>query len=185
MKLVLSYHTQILVKKVIEKEIEKLGIEFAFCNSGQVEFLDEVDDEVLGSLKLNLQEYGIYVQSNHQQQLIQRIKDAIDELVYNDDNYKYNPSNYISDKLNLNYTYLSNLFSEYTLTTLQTHIISTRIERAKNMMLSGEYKLSEIAYKLNYSSVSHLSNQFKKTTGLTASHFLKIISKRNITISDN
>ncbi|WP_373523472.1 helix-turn-helix domain-containing protein [Aquiflexum sp.] len=173
-----------MVKKVIEKEMEKLGIKFSYANTGQIELLGEIRDEVYYQLKLNLLEYGVYFQSNQQQQMIQKIKDAIDEFLFFEENYNYNLSTFISNKLNINYNYASNLFSEMTFTTIQSYIILKRIENAKTMILSGEYSLTEIAYKLKYSSIAHLSGQFKKVTGLTASQFEKIISKRNFQVSE-
>ncbi|WP_373494589.1 helix-turn-helix domain-containing protein [Aquiflexum sp.] len=185
MKLILNYNPHALAKKVIEKEIEKFGLEFSYTNCGQIEFLNKINKEVYENLKLNLLEYGIYVQENQQEQLIQRIKDVIDDFIFSEENYNYTTSHYISDKLNLSYNYISNIFSEMTMTTLQFYIILKKIDRAKTMLLSGEYKLNEISYKLNYSSVSHLSAQFKKITGLTASQFEKIVSKRNISLTNN
>ncbi|WP_373494587.1 helix-turn-helix domain-containing protein [Aquiflexum sp.] len=185
MKQVLGYQTHTLVRKVIEKEIEKLGIEYSYSGTGHIELMNDINSEDYNKLKLNLLEYGIYIQSNHQQQMVQRIKDAIDEFLSFEENYNYNLSTYISEKLELNYTYASNLFSENTLITIQSHIILKKIERAKIMMLSGKYSLTEIAYKLNYSSPAHFSGQFKKVTGLTASQFEKIISKRNFSDSEN
>jgi AraC-like DNA-binding protein len=185
MKLVLGYHTHTLVKKVIEKEIEKFGIEYTFNSSGQIEFPQEINSEIYDELRLNLSEYGIYVHENPKEQLIQRVKEVVDELIYQEDNYNYKTSKYISDKMDLSYGYISNLFSEVTLTTLEFYIILKRIERAKTMILSGEYNLTEVAYKLNYSSVAHLSGQFKKITGLTSSSFVKIMERRNFAISEN
>jgi AraC-like DNA-binding protein len=185
MKLVLGYHTHTLVKKVIESEIEKFGIQFTYTNSGQIEFLNEISNDDYECLKLNLMEYGIFIQENQKEQLIQRVKEVVDELVFNEENYNLKTSQYISDKMNLSYGYISNLFSEMTYTTLEFYIILKRIERAKTMILSGEYNLTEVAYKLNYSSVAHLSGQFKKITGLTSSAFVKIMERRNFTVSDN
>jgi AraC-like DNA-binding protein len=185
MKLVLGYHTHTLVKKVIEKEIEKFGIDYSFNSYGQIEFPKELDNDVYEELKSNLSEYGIHVQENPKEQLIQRVKDVVDELIFNEENYNYKTSQYISDKMELSYGYISNLFSEVTLTTLEFYIILKRIERAKTMILSGEYNLTEVAYKLNYSSVAHLSGQFKKITGLTSSSFVKIMERRNFAVSEN
>lgn len=185
MKLVLGYHAHTVVKKVIETEIEKFGIAYSYTDSGQIEISDELCPIQFDKLKKNLLDYGIYVQENQKEQLVQRIKEVVDEFIFSEENYNYKTSQYISDKLNLSYGYISNLFSEVTLNTLEYYIIFKRIERAKTMILSGEYNLTEIAYQLKYSSVAHLSGQFKKITGLTASNFFKIISKRNYSLTEN
>ncbi|WP_194778380.1 helix-turn-helix domain-containing protein [Pararhodonellum marinum] len=179
MKLVLGYHTHSVVKKVIENEITKLGLYFTFTNSGQIEILNQLSNKQYEQLKSNFLEYGIFIQENQKEQLVQRIKDVVDEYILSEDSYKFKTSQYISERLNLSYGYISNLFSEETLTTLGNYIMLKKIEHAKTMILSGEYNLTEIAFRLNYSSVGHLSSQFKKITGLTSSAFIRIISRRN------
>lgn len=107
-----------------------------------------------------------------------KIKDAIVELVFSENNISVKASIYISEKLNHSYGYLSNLFSEITYTSIENFIIIQKIEYAKELMISNKYSLTEISLRLNYSSVAHLSSQFKNITGLTPSLFLKMISKR-------
>jgi AraC-like DNA-binding protein len=110
--------------------------------------------------------------------MVEKIKTIIIELVhYNEDQIKTNLSDYLSEKLNHNYTYLSNLFSEIKGTTIEKYYLSNKIERVKELLVYDELNLTEIAWKLHYSSVAHLSNQFKKMTGLTPSHFKNLKNK--------
>ena len=110
--------------------------------------------------------------------MVQKIKDAIIELVYMDDNNNFKSSVFLAEKLNHSYGYLSNVFSEVTYSSIENFIILQKIERAKQLMLVNEMSLTEIAFLLNYSSVAHLSTQFKNTTGITPSAFQRIIKKR-------
>ena len=119
--------------------------------------------------------------------LIEKIKNVIVELIHysdNDEELKMNFSDYLSERLQYNYTYLANLFSEVQGTTIEHYIIYHKIERVKELLVYDELTLTQIAYKLNYSSVAHLSNQFKKVTGLTASHFKKLRDKRRKALED-
>ena len=179
MKLALDFNSHSVVKKLIEIELGKLQVSYKFHNSSQLEVLETLPPEAYHQLKSNLEQYGIRLKETHNEEFIQKIKDIINEIIYNHDYYSYTASNIISEKLKLSYGYISNLFSEHTLSTLENYIILQRIERAKILILSNEYTLTEIAYKLNYSSVGHLSSQFKKITGLTSTSFLKIVKKRN------
>ena len=179
MKLALDFHSHTVVKKIIEIELGRLEVPFTFNNSSQLEILSELPTEAYNRLKENLKEYGIQLKETHNEEFIQRIKDIINEIIYNHEYYSYTTSTVISEKLKLSYGYISNLFSEHTLSTLESYIILQRIERAKILILSNEYTLTEIAYKLNYSSVGHLSNQFKKITGRTSTSFVKIVKRRN------
>lgn len=179
MKLILGYQIHILARKVVEKELGKIGVTYTYHNSSQLELLEEIPYPLLQKLKKNLEEYGIHIKQTQRDQFIQKIKDTVTEIIYGDDYYSFKTSNILSEKLNLSYGYIANTFSEYTLNTLENYIILQKIERAKTMILSDEYTLTEIAYKLNYSSVGHLSSQFKKITGLTSTSFMRIIKQRN------
>jgi AraC-like DNA-binding protein len=103
---------------------------------------------------------------------------------HSDEMIKINFSNFLSEKLNHNYTYLANLFSEVQGTTIEHFIISHKIERIKELIIYGELNITEIAWKMGYSSVAHLSNQFKKSTGLSPSHFKQLKNKRRIPIEE-
>lgn len=185
MNLVLGYQVHILAQKVVQKELDKLGINYIYHNSSQIELIGDVPCAIFKKLKKNLAEFGIQIKDTPREQFIQKIKDTVSEIIYSDDYYLFKTSNLISDKLNLSYGYIANTFSEHTLNTLENYIILQKIERAKAMILSNEYTLTEIAYKLNYSSVGHLSSQFKKITGLTSTSFMKIIKQRNKLFSND
>ncbi len=159
-------------------ELNNLGLDYSFIGGGEVELSKELKSEQFEQLKVNLQEFGIFIVDNPKDLLIQKIKDTIMVMIYEDELPNAKTSAYIADKLNLSYGYITNLFSEVTLTTIENYIILQKIERAKDLIIRREFTLTEIAYKLNYSSVAHLSNQFKKTTGLTPSAFQRIINKR-------
>jgi AraC-like DNA-binding protein len=179
MTLKFRYDIHIVCKTIIQKELEKLGVSYSFLGGGEVELQKDLSPDQFNQLKYQLKEYGIFIIDNQKELLIQKIKDTIYEMVYVEENLpNAKTSTYISEKLGLSYGFIANLFSEVTLTTIESFIILQKIERAKDLIISGEYTLTEIAHKLNYSSVAHLSNQFKKTTGLTSSAFQRILKRR-------
>src|SRR5690606_11747317 len=136
-------------------------------------------------LKNNLALSGLELLDDKKNILIDKIKNIIIEMVhYTDEIPKVNYSEYISEKLDYDYTYLSNLFSEVKGITIQHYIIKHKIERVKELILYDELNLTEIAYRLHYSSVAHLSNQFKKTTGYTPSYYKKLAQKRKVNLED-
>ena len=115
--------------------------------------------------------------------LVEQIKGVIIDLIYySDDTLKVNYSDYISEKLNYDYTYLSNMFSKIKGTTIQQFIIKNKVERVKELLMYGEMNLTEISYKLNYSSVSHLSNQFKKITGFSPSYYMQTNNYKRVSL---
>jgi AraC-like DNA-binding protein len=164
---------------MVKKELEKLGLHYANIELGTVETEEEINDEVLLKLKSNLAISGLDLMDDKRSILIDRIKNVIIEMIhYSEEVPRVNYSDYIAEKLDYDYTYLSNLFSEVKGITIQHFIIKHKIERAKELILYDELNLTEIAYKLNYSSVAHLSNQFKKVTGNTPTYYKKIGQKR-------
>ncbi len=166
-------------KMILKDQLEKIGIEYQIISLNEVEFTQNLTDQQREQLKDAFEHYGIEIIDNQKTALVQKIKDTIVEMVWKDDNMpNVTTSTYLADKLHHSYGYLSNLFSEVTYTTIENFIIIQKIERAKQMLLSEKYTLTEISYELNYSSVAHLSNQFKKTTGLTPSSFQRIIKRR-------
>ncbi len=159
-------------KIVVKEELEQLGLTASKVELGEVELREKISDEVLDKLRKNLQRCGLELLDNRNSILIEKIKAVIIEMVhYSDENPKMNYSDYISEKLQYDYTYLSNIFSKMKGMTIQQFIIMNKIERAKELLMYDEMNLTEISYKLNYSSVAHLSNQFKKVTGLSPSVF--------------
>jgi AraC-like DNA-binding protein len=164
----------------VKDELQKLGLDCVSVELGMVEIEDNITAEQLEKFSSNLNKGGLELLDNKKQILVEKIKNVIIEMVhYADENPKENDSDYISEKMGYDYTYLSNTFSEVKGTTIQQYIIWHKIERAKELLLYDELTLTEIAWKLHYSSVAHLSNQFKKVTGLTPSYFKELKNKRD------
>ncbi len=170
---------------VVKAELEKLGLRYVDVKIGEVNTIEDIPGEKLEKLDIALKKAGLQLMDDKKSILVERIKGAIIELVhYREDPIKTNLSDYLSEKLHYDYTYLANLFSEVKGITIEKFYLTHRIERVKELIVYDELNLSEIAYKLNYSSVSHLSNQFKKITGLSPSHFKKLKNKRRLTLED-
>lgn len=160
---------------VVKSELEKLGISPASIILGEVTLSGGLNPEQKDALSKKLEDLGFALIDDRRARLIEQIKNAIIELVhYNNNDLKVNLSDYISEKLHHDYNYISNLFSEIEGTTIEKYFIAQKIERVKELLVYDELTLNEIAFKLNYSSVAHLSSQFKKVTGLTPSHFKQI-----------
>lgn len=166
-------------KMMVKEELKKLGIRHAEIELGTVEIADELSVENRNLLKVGLARSGLELLDDKKSILIERIKNVIIEMIhYTDDVPQVNYSEYISEKLSYDYTYLSNAFSEVKGITIQQFIILHKIERVKELLLYDELNLTAIAEKMHYSSVAHLSNQFKKITGLTPSFYKKLKEKR-------
>jgi len=172
-------------KMMVKAEMKKLGLEPLVINLGEVEIAGSLTDGKRQQLKAGLLKSGLELMDDKKAMLIEKIKNVIVEMVhYNEEFPKINFSNYLAEKLNHDYTYLANLFSEVEGTTIEHHIIAHKIEKVKELLVYDELTLTEISYKMNYSSVSHLSNQFRKVTGLTPSHFKKLKKKRRQALED-
>jgi AraC-like DNA-binding protein len=172
-------------KMAVKEELKKLGLHFIVVELGEVEIMEKITAEQRDQLKLALHDSGLELMDDKRSVLIERIKNVIVEMVHHSDEViKVNFSHYLSEKLNHDYTYLANLFSEVQGTTIEQFIISHKIERIKELIIYGELNITEIAWKMNYSSVAHLSNQFKKMTGLTPSHFKKLKDKKRNPIEE-
>jgi AraC-like DNA-binding protein len=164
---------------VVKEELKKLGLHFIVVGLGEVEIMETLTHDQQEKLKAGLLNSGLEIMDDKKAVLIEKIQNVVTEMIhYNDEAPKVNYSKYISERLNYDYTYLSNLFSEVKGITVQQYIIVHKIERAKELLLYNELNLTEISYKLHYSSVAHLSNQFKKVTGLTPSHFKLLKDKK-------
>jgi AraC-like DNA-binding protein len=152
---------------------------------GVVEIMENINPDNRQLLKTGLLEAGFELMDDKRAILIEKIKNIIVEMVHHtEDVIKINFSDFLSEKLDHNYTYLANLFSEVQGTTIEQFIISHKVERIKELMIYGELNITEIAWKMGYSSVAHLSSQFKKVTGLSPSHFNKLKDKRRTSIED-
>ena len=166
-------------KMLVKEELRKVGMNDASVELGMVETQDGITKEQLEAFKNSLAKAGLELLDDKRNILVEKIKNVIVEMIHHaEDVPNVNDSEYISKKLGYDYTYLSNTFSEVKGMTIQKFIILNKIEKAKEMLLYDEDNLTEIAYKLNYSSVAHLSNQFKKITGFTPSLFKEMKLKR-------
>lgn len=185
MKLYIKYMVSNRCKMAVKEELKKLGLHFVVVDLGEVDVMEDITEEQRQLLKIGLLDSGLELMDDKRAVLIGRIKNAIIEMVHHsDENIKVNFSDYLSEKLNHDYTYLANLFSEVQGSTIEHFIISHKIERIKELIIYDELNITEIAQKLNYSSVAHLSNQFKKATGLSPSHFKQLKVKRRSPIED-
>ncbi|MBO9201877.1 MULTISPECIES: helix-turn-helix domain-containing protein [Niastella] len=166
-------------KMVVKEELTKLGIHYTSVELGEAEVVENISAEQHEKIKAALLRSGLELMDDKKSILIQKIKNVIIELVhYSEEPLTINFSEYLSLKLNYDYTYLANLFSEVQGTTIEKFLIAHKIERVKELLVYNELNLTEISYRLHYSSVAHLSAQFKKVTGLTPSHFKQLKNKR-------
>lgn len=178
MKIYIKFDVSALCTKVLEEQLAQNDLKYRLPSFGEVEFPEGISNEQLGALSAGLENYGAEIIENQKTALVQKIKDAIREMVFSEANINVKASVYLADKLKHSYGYLSNLFSEVTYTSIENFIILQKIEYAKQLIVNKRLSLTEIADKLNYSSVAHLSTQFKNTTGITPSQFQKILEKR-------
>ena len=170
---------------VVKSELEKLGLHYRRVDLGEVDIPGNVTPEQLAALSAALKSSGLELMEDKKAILIERIKAVVIEMVhYEEELPKVKFSTYISEKLDLNYTYLANLFSEVTGITIESYIIAHKIERVKELLLYDELTLTEISYRLKYSSVAHLSNQFKKTTGLTPTFYKNLKHKKRVSLNN-
>jgi AraC-like DNA-binding protein len=170
---------------VVKAELEKIGLQYTYVKIGEADIIGNVENEQLKLLDKALKKSGLLLMDDKKSILVERIKRVIIELVhYNEEQIKVNLSDYLSENLNYDYTYLSNLFSEVKGTTIEKFYLTHKIEKVKELIVYDELNLTEIAYKMHYSSVAHLSSQFKKITGLTPSHFKQLKNKRRDTLEN-
>jgi AraC-like DNA-binding protein len=170
---------------VVKSELEKLGLHYVIVDLGEVEIKENISPIQREQLKNNLMQSGLELMDDKKAILIEKIKGIIIEMIHYEDKVpKISFSDFLTGKLKYDYTHLANLFSEVTGITIEHYVIAHKIERVKEMLLYDEFNLTEIAYKLNYSSVAHLSNQFKKITGLTPSFFKNLKHKKSSTLDN-
>lgn len=179
MKIFIKNMVCIRCKMLLKSELKKMGLHYVAVELGEAEIKEEMTPAQTDQLKQSLLKSGLELMDDKKSMLVERIKLMIIELVhYRDDQIKINLSDHLSEKLNHNYTYLANLFFEVKGTTIEQFYLAHKIEKVKELLVYDELNLSEIAWKLHYSSVAHLSNQFKKMTGLTPSHFKQLKHKK-------
>jgi len=164
---------------LVKEELKKLGLRYVIVDLGMVDIMEDITQKQHEQLKENLFRSGLELLDAKKSIMIEKIKNVIIEMIhYPDELPKMNYSDYISEKLNYDYTYLSNTFSEVKGITIQQFIIIHKIEKVKELLLYDELNLKEISSKLHYSSVAHLSNQFKKITGLSPAFYKQLKQKR-------
>ncbi|HSN50255.1 MAG TPA: AraC family transcriptional regulator, partial [Bacteroidales bacterium] len=168
-------------KMVVKEVFKKLGLHFIMVDLGEAEIMESLSTEERGLLAIELENAGFELMDDKRALLIEKIKKVIIEMVQeNSERSKKNVSDYLSTELHQPYAYLSTLFSELQGITIEQFIITQKVERIKELIIYDKLNITEIAWEMNYSSVAHLSNQFKKVTGLSPSHFRKLKDKRDV-----
>ena len=185
MKLFIKNMVSLRCKLLVRTELENMHISYKNVDLGEVELEEPISDQQQEDLRAVLAKSGLELMDDRKAMLVEKIKRVIIEMVHYADEFPdTNFSDFLSEKLNHNYTYLSNLFSEVKGTTIEHFIILHKIEKVKELIVYDELNLTQIAFKMNYSSVAHLSNQFKKITGLTPSFFKALKRKRRTSLED-
>lgn len=176
----IKYMVSLRCKMIVKETLANLGLSHLTVELGMVELLEDISASQREQLRDTLLNYGLELLDDKKSILVEKIKNAITEMIqYSEKEPVDNYSTYLANKLGYNYMYLSNIFSEVKGITLQQYIIMHKIEKVKELLLYDELNLSEISYRLHYSSVAHLSNQFKKVTGLTPSYYKKMKQRRD------
>ncbi|MEW4924666.1 AraC family transcriptional regulator [Algibacter sp. 2305UL17-15] len=177
-KLFFKYDFDTLCKAFIKEHLDALDISYAINSINEVTINENLQKDKQKTLSEALKKYGIEILTDQKATLVERIKHAIDKMLKDEKSKNLKLSAYLSDNLNYSYTYLSSVFSENTYTSIENYTILRKVDLAKEFMCNTDLTLTEIAYRLNYSSVAHLSGQFKKVTGLTPSAFQNIMKKK-------
>ncbi len=179
MKIIIKYDVSTLCERILQEQLDKLGLHYNLQGLWEVEIDNSLSVEQYNQLNAALNNYGIEVVENIKGVFVEKIKNAITEMVYSEEKLPASKiSFYLAEKMHDSYKHIASVFSEITYTSIENFIIMKKIERVKQLMINEGLTLTEIAYKLSYSSVHHLSNQFKKHTGLTPTLFHKIMNKR-------
>jgi YesN/AraC family two-component response regulator len=172
-------------KNAARDALREMGLHFIIVELGEVELMETLNLSQREELKTKLLASGLELMDDKRSVLIERIKNVVIHMVhYSDEVLLINFSDYLSEKLQLDYTYMSNLFSEVQGTTIEQYIISNKVERIKELIIYNELNITEIAWKMHYSSVAHLSNQFKKVTGLSPTHFKQLKDRKRNPIEE-
>ncbi len=178
MKIFIKFDFNTVCRKVLDDKLAEHNIKHKILGFGEVDLLEKTDSATFSAFTSELKEYGIEIIENQKSVLVQKIKDTIIEMIHSPELVNVKSSVYLAEKLSHSYGYLSNLFSDVTYTSIENYIILQKIEYAKQLIVSTDLSLTEIAFQLNYSSVAHLSTQFKNATGITPSAFQRILTKR-------
>lgn len=179
MKIHIKHMVSNRCKMVVRTALKDLGVHFVMLELGEVEIMERLTGQQRDSLKDTLEDAGLELIDDKRSILIEKIKNAIIDMVHHSEEMvKVNISTYLGEKLNYDYTYLANIFSQVQGVSIEQFIILHKVEKIKELLMYGELNISEISYKMNYSSTAHLSTQFKKVTGLTPTHFKQLKEKR-------
>lgn len=185
MKIYIKNMVCVRCKSAVKSELDKLGLHYTMVELGETEILEDISTEQIDCLKVALKTIGLELMEDKKRILAEKIKNTIIELIhYTDHQNKINLSDYLSEKLNHPYPYLIKLFLEVNGTSIEKYYLAQKIERVKELLLNDGLTLTDIAYKLHYSSEAHLSKQFKIKTGLTPSHFIDLIDHRRYAFGD-
>jgi len=172
-------------KNAARDALREMGLHFIIVELGEVEIMETLTIQQHQLLKIKLLEAGLELMDDRRAVLIEKIKNIVIQMVhYSEEPLLVNFSSFLSQKMNLDYTYLSNLFSEVQGTTIEQYIIANKVEKIKELIIYNELNITEIAWKMHYSSVAHLSNQFKKITGLSPSHFKRLKDRKRNPIEE-
>ncbi|HLV39590.1 AraC family transcriptional regulator [Xanthomarina sp.] len=181
MTLFVKYNFDLVCKTLLTEKLEALGVSYTLGSIGEIHIDKTLTEEKLEIISTSLTKYGIDILTNPKATMVERIKNSIDEFLRDKDLRAVKFSTYLADKLHYSYPHLSTVFSENTYTSIENYIILKKVDVAKELMCTTNLTLTEIAFQLDYSSVAHLSGQFKKTTGLTPSAFQRIMKNKNTT----
>jgi len=185
LKLYIKYMVSNRCKMAVKEILKKLGLHFVVVDLGEIDIMEDISGNRLENFRIALSDGGFELMDDTKAILIERIINVIIQMVHHtEEMIKINFSEFLSEKLSHDYNYMSKIFSEVKGITIQQFIIIHKIEKIKELLLYGELNLTEISYRLNYSSVSHLSNQFRKVTGLSPSDFKHLKSKKRSSIED-
>ncbi len=181
MKIFVKYSVHKLWKQVVQDHLEKFSHDFSFGELGELNIKDQLSAEEIVTLQSALAPYGIEMISDEQNLLVHKIKDVIKEMVYSENDLpSVNLSSYLSERLHYSYGHLTAIFSEATSISIAHFVMMQKVERTKELIIESNLSLTEISYRLNYSSLAHLSNQFKQITGLSPKQFKEIIQKKRL-----
>lgn len=180
MKLNLKLDVTLACRVILREQLQKLSIAYTICKAGEIEICDKTTKVQRNELITALQKYGITVIENQKKALVERIKHTIDTMLHDENAKAVKVSFYLTNKLNYSYNHISNIFSESTFCSIENYIILRKVDFVKDLLCDNHLTLTEIADKFDYSSVAHLSGQFKKTTGLTPSAFQRIMNRKKL-----
>ncbi len=180
MKYNLIFQSHAVPMMIVKQQLEKMTIPYTLLEAGGIEIQQDITDENLKLLKDSLTKYSIELLQDQKGQLVQRIKNILRRIAFDQKSQLMTISSILTEELALSYGYISNIFTTETHSSIENYHIMLRVERAKRLIVEDNLSLKEISSKLHYSSVGHFSRQFKKTTGLTISLFRKIVAQKKV-----